>query len=57
MCPLRQKSSRFLSRGALEAAIDEARPAISDQRNELEAKPFLVTDDSLGRSPAPESNN
>jgi TRAP-type uncharacterized transport system substrate-binding protein len=42
---------------ALRLAIDEARRAISDQRNELEAKPLLVTDASLGRSPAPESNS
>ena len=42
---------------ALRLAIDEARRAISDQRNELEAKPLLVTDASFGRSPAPKSNS
>jgi TRAP transporter TAXI family solute receptor len=42
---------------ALRLAIDEARRAISDQHNELEAKPLLVTDSSLGRSPAPEFNS
>jgi len=42
---------------ALRLAIDEARRAISDQRNDLEAKPLLVTDASLGRSPAPEFNS
>ena len=42
---------------ALRLAIDEARRAISDQRNELEAKPLLVTDASLGRLPAPEFNS
>ena len=42
---------------ALRLAIDEARRAISDQRNELEAKPLLVTDASLRRLPAPEFNS
>src|ERR1700731_4345988 len=42
---------------ALRLAIDEARRAISDQRNDLEAKPLLVTDASLERSPAPEFNS
>jgi TRAP-type uncharacterized transport system substrate-binding protein len=42
---------------ALRLAIDEARRAISDQRNELEAKPLLVTDASFARSPAPKSNS
>lgn len=42
---------------ALRLAIDEARRAISDQRNELEAKPLLVTDASFARSPAPQPNN
>jgi hypothetical protein len=31
---------------ALRLAIDEARRAISDRRNELKAKPSLVTDAS-----------
>jgi len=42
---------------ALRLAIDEARRAISDQRNEFEAKPLLVTDASFARSPAPQPNN
>jgi hypothetical protein len=42
---------------ALRLAIDEARRAISDQRNELEAKRLLATDAPFARSPAPEPNN
>jgi hypothetical protein len=42
---------------ALWLAIDEARRAISDQRNELEAKRLLATDASFARSPAPKSNS
>ena len=42
---------------ALRLAIDEARRAISDQRNEFEAKRLLATDASFVRSPAPKSNS
>jgi hypothetical protein len=41
---------------ALRLAIDESRRAISDQRNELEAKSPLVTEASVARSPAPDHN-
>jgi TRAP transporter TAXI family solute receptor len=40
---------------ALRLAIDEARRAISNQRDVLEAKPPLVTDVSFARSPEPKS--
>jgi hypothetical protein len=42
---------------ALRLAIDEARRAINDQRNELEAKPPLIIDASLAPSPMHNPNS
>ncbi|HUZ90692.1 MAG TPA: TAXI family TRAP transporter solute-binding subunit [Methylocella sp.] len=41
---------------ALRLAIDEARRAISDQRDELEAKPLLLTNASVAQSPVRETD-
>lgn len=41
---------------ALRLAIDEARRAISDRRDELEATPLLLTNASVAQSPAHETN-
>ena len=42
---------------ALRLAIDEARRAISDQRDELQPKPLLVTNASFAQSPPGETNS